>query len=355
MNDRMLRAAFFHDEKINKLSIHAQKLFQGLWCFSDDAGICQNSLPVIRGNIFPFDDFTLKQIENWLAEIQAQGLIISIIIDEKPFFYIKNWQKHQAVPFPRKSISFLKGEWVEDASISSKKSYKLSGKFWKILENSGTFQKIPAEIEREIENETEREIENKSGKAASAKADFSSLSDNSDKEESEAVESNLSLRESEKGEIPLPVKKTAKRRQIDPKTDTLKEDKRRPKDLLTLCEYVYYEKRKPQPVFEGCTLEQCCWFYGHFEAQDWSKEGKNGKMQPILNWRATLRNWFDSGYLDSDEKKNYKVPEYIKDHFYLLSGVRPQEPVKPDPPADIQPDIDGVLEEAENWPQREET
>ena len=74
--NRMIKADFWADEKVGKLSDRAKLLFIGSWTFADDSGVCRANDVYLRNNIFPYDvDVTLKQIKESLQELINSGAV----------------------------------------------------------------------------------------------------------------------------------------------------------------------------------------------------------------------------------------------------------------------------------------
>jgi hypothetical protein len=73
----------------------------GLWNFADDEGRHPYSTKQCKAEVFPADPFSLEEIEQMLAELEANGLIAYYAVDGKEYFYITGWH-HQRIDKPQK-------------------------------------------------------------------------------------------------------------------------------------------------------------------------------------------------------------------------------------------------------------
>lgn len=84
---RMIAPCIWEDEKFNKLKLTGRLLFVGLISNADDYGKLKGHPSVVKGKIFPFDNFTDKKMKNELAVLNDIGLIDWW--QEKHNYYIK--------------------------------------------------------------------------------------------------------------------------------------------------------------------------------------------------------------------------------------------------------------------------
>ena len=75
----------------------AERLFYRLIVQCDDFGRMDARLPIIRAKCFPLkiDKVKEKDVKGWLKELSDVGLVKTYIVDDKPFLYFTNWNKHQ--------------------------------------------------------------------------------------------------------------------------------------------------------------------------------------------------------------------------------------------------------------------
>lgn len=99
--NRMIKADFWADEKIGKLSDKAKLLFIGCWTFADDSGVCRANNVYLRNNIFPYDEkITSLQIKETLQELINSGIVIVNEYSGELYLYIVNFKKHQVINKP---------------------------------------------------------------------------------------------------------------------------------------------------------------------------------------------------------------------------------------------------------------
>lgn len=99
--NRMIKADFWADEKVGKLSDKAKLLFIGSWVFADDSGVCRANDVYLRNNIFPYDEnITLQQIKEVLQELINNGVVVVSEYSDELYLYIVNFKKHQVINKP---------------------------------------------------------------------------------------------------------------------------------------------------------------------------------------------------------------------------------------------------------------
>ena len=100
--NRQIKADFWSDEKIGRLSIPARLMFIGLWNFSDDSGVCRANPMYIKNQIFPYDAITVKKTHSLLSECSQHGLIRLMEYSNEQYLEIINFTKHQLINRPSK-------------------------------------------------------------------------------------------------------------------------------------------------------------------------------------------------------------------------------------------------------------
>src|SRR3990167_6548248 len=97
--NRMINPDFFFDEEIVSLTAYARLLYIGLWGICDDNYATFPNKPAwIKAQIFPYESVDIIIL---LVEIEKIGKIIRFSSeDQKEYWFIKNFQKHQRVDKP---------------------------------------------------------------------------------------------------------------------------------------------------------------------------------------------------------------------------------------------------------------
>ncbi len=91
---RTIKPEFWTDEKIVTLTPLARLLFIGMWNFVDDYGRAEFSPLRLKMQILPADNLDISEI---LGEIRGESMIVIYTVDNKEYFEVCNFSKHQKV------------------------------------------------------------------------------------------------------------------------------------------------------------------------------------------------------------------------------------------------------------------
>jgi len=94
MRIRTIKPEFFTDMKLREMEPVTVLFYAGLWCFADDEGRFVNDPPIIKAAIFPTRDIDVVPM---LREIEDKRMIVRYSVEEKEYFYIRRWKKHQVI------------------------------------------------------------------------------------------------------------------------------------------------------------------------------------------------------------------------------------------------------------------
>lgn len=97
---RTVKPEFWTSEQVVECSPIARLLFVGLWTFADDRGVIPRRLRSIKMQVFPGDDFSLDQVDDWLSELEAGGLLLRFEHDGSEYLAVTGWNKHQRIDKP---------------------------------------------------------------------------------------------------------------------------------------------------------------------------------------------------------------------------------------------------------------
>jgi hypothetical protein len=75
----MIRPEFFDDEKLSECSVNARLLFIALWVNSDDYGVVKGSPLWLKSQAYPYDDFTIENVKEWLAQLEKIKCISCVL------------------------------------------------------------------------------------------------------------------------------------------------------------------------------------------------------------------------------------------------------------------------------------
>lgn len=113
--NRMIKAEFWKDSKVGRLSLRARLLFIGMWNFADDSGVVRGDAIYLRSEIFTYDRASENQMKQCLSELVDKKFIVPIHNSGEDFFLIKNFKEHQVINRPS-SFRFIQ---IEDDNYNS--------------------------------------------------------------------------------------------------------------------------------------------------------------------------------------------------------------------------------------------
>lgn len=100
---RTLKPTIWESEQVAELPAEVQILFIGLITQADDEGRQKGSPQLVRSKIFPYADYSLQRIREWLRKLVEADLIHWYTVDGREFIELPTWEKHQRVSHPTKS------------------------------------------------------------------------------------------------------------------------------------------------------------------------------------------------------------------------------------------------------------
>lgn len=101
---RMIDPNFWQSEDVSKLSIRQRLLLIGLFSNADDEGKLRGNPAYVRSAIFPYEDFTLSEIEEDLNKIESICSIQQYEVEGSKYIRLINWKKFQRVDKPQSSV-----------------------------------------------------------------------------------------------------------------------------------------------------------------------------------------------------------------------------------------------------------
>jgi len=100
----MIDPNFWSSEDVAKLNIFERLLLVGLFSNADDHGKGRAHSAYILSTIFPYDDFSVDEIEAAMCNIQNVINITIYEVDGNQYYKFNNWKKWQTVQKPQPSI-----------------------------------------------------------------------------------------------------------------------------------------------------------------------------------------------------------------------------------------------------------
>lgn len=99
---RTIKPEFWASEQVMDCKPVTRLLFIGLWNFVDDFGRAPVAPRTIKAQVMPGDSCSGADVQDMLNELSAVGLIRFYTADDKMFFEITGWGKHQKIDNPSK-------------------------------------------------------------------------------------------------------------------------------------------------------------------------------------------------------------------------------------------------------------
>lgn len=90
---------FVHSQSVASLDPLGRLLFVGLLCGADKQGRLPGQPAYLRSTCMPYDDVTLSQVDAWLDEMQALGMILRYDVDGAQYVQIVNWHGYQRMQY----------------------------------------------------------------------------------------------------------------------------------------------------------------------------------------------------------------------------------------------------------------
>lgn len=101
---RTIKPQHWSDKALATMSFQAHLLWVGTWNFSDDAGVIEADLMLMRSNIFPRrKDVSIEQIGQWIEELVAAKFIIPFDYEDESYYLQRTFHVHQKIDKPQPS------------------------------------------------------------------------------------------------------------------------------------------------------------------------------------------------------------------------------------------------------------
>lgn len=129
---RTIKPDFWTSEQVMDCKPLTRLLFIGLWNFVDDYGRSPVAPRTIRARIFPGDDISGADVQDMLNELNSRGLILFYSANDKEYFEITGWAKHQKIDNPSKNnlcpAPFAEGSQILARTSEENQKISLEGK-----------------------------------------------------------------------------------------------------------------------------------------------------------------------------------------------------------------------------------
>lgn len=116
---RMIDPNFWRSQDVKKLTIRQRLLAIGLFSLADDDGRGIADPPYVRSMVFPYDDFSSKEISGDLKAIGQHLSITFYEVNDNKFYAWRKWEKWQTVNRPQNSVLPPPPDEIKQAKIES--------------------------------------------------------------------------------------------------------------------------------------------------------------------------------------------------------------------------------------------
>lgn len=120
MTRRMIHAGIWANENFAGLCPMARLLQIGIITLADDQGRAKANPAYLRSQIFPYDDVSLVDTENWLNQMSLNGTIQVYTVNGKTYLQLLNWWDYQSPSFAAASIYPRPDGWHDRIRFTGK-------------------------------------------------------------------------------------------------------------------------------------------------------------------------------------------------------------------------------------------
>src|SRR6056297_1689927 len=160
LNRRMIKPDFWTDAELNKKLLPAGRMFYiGLWQLAEASGVIEADPFTYKMILFPVDDITVETIKKWVEILTETKKLIPFTANNKDYYFIKNFHKHQSLRNPSKPELPLP-DFVR--YIENNKKYQAGGYIinYDLIEDGNCsgikfFGNINESIKKQYRNDTE--------------------------------------------------------------------------------------------------------------------------------------------------------------------------------------------------------
>lgn len=101
---RTIKPVHWNDKELPNISLQAHLLWIATWNFSDDEGIFEADVNLIRSQVFPRrTDIRTEQIEQWIGQLVKARFVIPFTYNGGGYYISRTFKTHQKIEKPQKS------------------------------------------------------------------------------------------------------------------------------------------------------------------------------------------------------------------------------------------------------------
>lgn len=99
---RSIKPTFFKSLDVSALPLRARLTWLGLWTQCDDHGRFQDIQRLIKAELWPLDDVSLRDVAEDLEVLTDHGRIVRYTVGGRDYLAVQNWHHHQSINRPGK-------------------------------------------------------------------------------------------------------------------------------------------------------------------------------------------------------------------------------------------------------------
>ena len=191
MTDRSISPEIRRSENFARLEYRERDLYQGLIeRLVDDQGRAKADAAIVRSEVWPYDDITLKEIEESLQVLAGgeEPFILLYTVNRKRYLQIINWWKWQRknLAYAHRSLYPAPENWMDRVRINTKgnrmdvENWDLPGGFESVSTGpSAAGEWVQAQVEDEVPSQVLTQVGTKGHTKADTQVDINTDADTS--------------------------------------------------------------------------------------------------------------------------------------------------------------------------------
>jgi hypothetical protein len=101
---RTVKPEHWNDKELSKISFQAHLFWIGTWNFSDDEGVFEDDVNLLKSQIFPRrTDVRVEQVTQWLDQLVKARFIIPFVFNNQGYYIHRTFKIHQKIDRPQPS------------------------------------------------------------------------------------------------------------------------------------------------------------------------------------------------------------------------------------------------------------
>lgn len=101
---RTVKPEHWNDKELAKISFQAHLFWIGTWNFSDDEGVFEDDVNLLKSQIFPRrTDIRVEQVSQWLDQLVKARFIVPFVFNNQGYYIHRTFKIHQKIDRPQVS------------------------------------------------------------------------------------------------------------------------------------------------------------------------------------------------------------------------------------------------------------